>query len=541
VNRSESWAGMSATALLEMERICAAFEAEWKSGQIPQLSDFVGSRPEPLRSTLLKELLFLDLEYRLRAGQRPSGAVYCRQFPNDVALVQAVLTEALHRAVRPSSPPPPQVSAAPESDAPQLRMEVVAGPHRGQEFLFAGHESFIIGRARCAHFQLPRRDPYFSRIHLIVEVNPPCCRLYDMGSTNGTFVNGKRVETADLHDGDVIQGGQTVVTVSLLGNWSICRKPSAPSPGRMAAGEEPPEPAPTATYRPAMPKGAGIAQIPVAEAPVIQGYQIHRPLGRGGMGVVYLASRQSDGAPVAIKVIRPAVSGSHNQAQRFLREAGILQKLCHPNIVGFHEMGQAGDVLYFAMDYVSGTDARQLVARLGPLPVARAVRLFRQALVGLSYAHQSGFVHRDIKPSNLLIGTAEGAEVCRLADFGLARVYQVSALSGLTLLGDVGGTLPFMPPEQITHYRDARPPVDQYAAAATLYFLLTGHFLFDFGDLPDHQRLAKVLGDEPVPIRQRRPELPEPLARAIHRALAKEPRRRFPDVAAFHEALAPSA
>jgi serine/threonine-protein kinase len=106
------------------------------------------------------------------------------------------------------------------------------------------------------------------------------------------------------------------------------------------------------------------------------------------------------------------------------------------------------------------------------------------------------------------------------------------------MLGDTGGTLPYMPPEQITHYRDASPAADQYSAAATLYRLLTGRHLFDFHKAPNHQRLKMILFDKPVPIQKRRPQIPTGLAATIHRALEKEPAARFPDVATFSEFLA---
>ena len=131
-------------------------------------------------------------------------------------------------------------------------------------------------------------------------------------------------------------------------------------------------------------------------------------------------------------------------------------------------------------------------------------------------------------------------EVAKLADFGLARVYQSSRLSGLTMKGDISGTVPFMAPEQITDYRGAKPPVDIYAAGATLYNLLTACHLYDF-EGSKKNRLMMVLEDEPVPIQSRHKGIPTELAAAIHQSLQKDPASRFSEVSAMRVALIPFA
>lgn len=257
------------------------------------------------------------------------------------------------------------------------------------------------------------------------------------------------------------------------------------------------------------------------------------------MGVVYLALREADGALLAVKAVRPAVAGSGVQIERFLREARILEQLDHPHIVAFRATGESNGLLYFAMDIVRGTDASALrKTHGGPLSVARAVGLVCQMLEALAYAHARGFVHRDIKPANLLVEDRGGREVARLSDFGLARTYQASQMSGLTMRNDMGGTMAYMAPEQITHFREAKPPADQYSAAGTLYKLLTDRPVYD---LPrqSSQQILMILQEDPVPILDRRPDLPPDLAAVIHRALAREPEARFPDVTAFRAALEP--
>ncbi|MBN9523277.1 protein kinase [bacterium] len=381
----------------------------------------------------------------------------------------------------------------------RVTLTVLSGPNVGHAVVSEGHDAFIVGRSRWTS-RLPHKDGYLSRHHFLVEISPPQCRVVDLDSRNGTFVNGKRVTTADLIDGDVVKAGRTAFRVSVGG---------APV---------------TATGGP----GIGPTTIHVeADADVaVPGYRVVSELGRGGMGVVYEAVREADGRVVALKTIRPSGGADRAAAERFTREAAILRRLDHPNVVKFHDGGEAAGVLWFAMEYVPGPDAGRWVGANGPMPVPAAVEVTRAVLDGLGYAHRLGYVHRDIKPANVfLVPGPGGTFAVKVGDFGLARAYDASLVSGLTLTGDVGGTPAFMAPEQLLDFRNVGPQADLYSTAATLYYLLTGHFIFD---LPAHTVGAYVfvLDEPPVPIRSRRPDVPEALAEAIHRALDKNPARR---------------
>jgi hypothetical protein len=441
-----------------------------------------------------------------------------------------------------------QTNATGDSDTDKwsVTLDVTAGPHQGQSFTFAGHDTFIVGRASRAHFRLAEKDQFISRFHFMVEINPPLCRLIDMGSRNGTKVNGEVVKGADLKDGDEIEVGRTRLTVAVRqGPLPVAEPATAP-------------PAPLTVPPPTPPLIKAICRVCAAELPVaetgplcpacqtqvkrrpqpIPGYQLVREVGEGGMGVVSLALRSADNILVAIKTITPAVAGSPQQVERFLREASILRELDHPHIVAFRDLGEAAGRLFFAMDYVAGTDASRFLQQQGPLPLGLAVGLVCQLLDALDYAHARGFVHRDIKPANLLLAEQGGQQVVKLADFGLAKVYQASQLSGLTMQGSWAGTLPFIAPEQITSFRESKPAVDQYAAAATLYNLLTDCFIYDFPPAIA-KRVLMVLQENPVPLRQRRPELPAKVEAILQKALAREPAQRFADVRQFREALRP--
>jgi len=434
-----------------------------------------------------------------------------------------------------------------------VRLTVLEGPYQGQEFVFPEHDVFLAGRSRSAHFRLPDKDPYFSRLHFLVEVNPPNCRMTDLGSQNGTYVNGKKVEVADLKNGDLIQAGTTTLQLSVEAPGqmpatapyrSLSLPPQSSSESGIAKIRTTPKPSSTHTH--CLGCGATVSGGPLCptcregvdrQAQPIPGYHLVKELGRGGMGVVSLALRVRDDLPVALKSITPAAAGARDCVERFLREARILQHLDHPHIISFLEMGEADGRLFFATQYVPGIDAAQLLKEHGPLSVARAVALICQLLEALEYAHEQGFVHRDIKPHNLLVSADPNAldrDFAQLADFGLAKVYQSSPLSGLTALGP--GAAAFMAPEQITAFRESKSATDQYSAVATLYHLVTGSYIYDFPSRTIEQFMM-ILLEDPVPILQRRPDLPAGLAEIIHRALARDPKNRFRDVWTMRAAL----
>src|SRR6185312_16854287 len=156
----------------------------------------------------------------------------------------------------------------------------------------------------------------------------------------------------------------------------------------------------------------------------------------------------------------------------------------------------------------------------GRYPIYQACRMACQVLKGLEHAHGLGFVHRDIKPENVLIGRGPDGLVAKISDFGLAKSFRGLGLSGLTFSGEMRGTVPFMPPEQMLDFKTVLPSGDLYAAAATLYYLLTSQFIYDQvaegGDL-----IRTLLEEAPVPVRSRRPDIPDDLAAVLEKCLAR--------------------
>jgi serine/threonine protein kinase len=209
------------------------------------------------------------------------------------------------------------------------------------------------------------------------------------------------------------------------------------------------------------------------------------------------------------------------------------------------------NLFFFTLNYCSaGNLAYFVVANGGRLPIELALDLTLQILDGLHYAHHveveqlnaigqpvklTGLVHRDIKPHNILLTQKGDQLIAKIADFGLAKSFDLAGLSGLTMVGDVAGTPLFMPRQQILAFQSARPNVDVWATAATLYFMLTGEPPRDFRGNVDPWRV--ILDSHPVPIRDRNPKIPTQLAAVIDRAVQDTPTIGFSSAAELKQAL----
>uniref|UniRef100_UPI002029B317 serine/threonine-protein kinase n=1 Tax=Sphaerisporangium fuscum TaxID=2835868 RepID=UPI002029B317 len=263
-------------------------------------------------------------------------------------------------------------------------------------------------------------------------------------------------------------------------------------------------------------------------------YRIEAVVGRGGMATVYRARDSRLGRAVALKVLAPQLSQDQRFRDRFVRESRLVAGIDHPNIIPIYEAGESGDLLFIAMRYVEGPDLRGLVQSNGPLPVARAHRLFSQIASALDAAHQHGMVHRDVKPANIMIveGSERDPEHVYLTDFGLTKSTYSEA--GLTSHGHFMGTPRYVAPEQIRGLPvDGRS--DLYAFACVVYEVLTG--------LPPFQRETELallyahVAHDPPPLTPYRPDLPHAVNRVMARALAKSPDERYATCGEFVAAL----
>jgi serine/threonine protein kinase len=210
----------------------------------------------------------------------------------------------------------------------------------------------------------------------------------------------------------------------------------------------------------------------IAVGAEVGGFRIEKELGRGGMGVVYLAEQLNLGRKVALKFMTADLSADPDFAERFTREARLAASLDHQNVVPIFETGSIDGVLYLAMRYVPGTDLRAVLARDGPLSPADAARITEQVAAALDAAHARGLVHRDVKPANVLLAGNDASGHLYLADFGLTKEMDAQS-GGLTKTGQFVGTLDYVAPEQIQGERvDARS--DVYALGCVLFQMIGG-------------------------------------------------------------------
>jgi hypothetical protein len=413
-----------------------------------------------------------------------------------------------------------------------VHLQVSSSDGTSKSFALTEHDTFLLGRMADCHLCVPG-DSQVSRHHFILEACPPMASLRDLGSLNGTHVNGKKCggrekgetpeqgalrqyPSIDLKNGDRITVGQSTIEVRV-------------------------ETAPDAAVIPAaLPEGDLSGLSPEAMRQLIFGspekaiftlanYAVQRELGRGGCGAVYLATPKSGGDPVAVKLMLSRAQADARSIDHFKREMKVIAGLKHPNIVRFLDSGSDQGTFFFVMEYCDGGSLADVAkARGGTIPADVLMPWALQALEGLAAAHKENFVHRDIKPHNILLHLNRA----KLSDFGLAKNFQKAGLSGMSMTGNYAGTPVFMPPEQITNFKYVKPVSDVWSFAASLYQLLTGKFPYRFDSKRDP--IDIILNENPVPIRDRMPELTNKLATVIDKSLTRNPKERFQNAGLLH-------
>ncbi len=361
------------------------------------------------------------------------------------------------------------------------------GPDRGRSAVIPGDGAFYCGRDAAA--QLPIRDEMSSRRQFQIETQNGATYLRDLGSSNGTFLNGHQVRGAEpLTSNDRIQVGETIIT------YLDESKPSI-------IGQD------------------------------LAGYRILDRIGRGGMGTVYRALQTSLDRVVALKLLAPHLTRNANFVNLFIREARAAGALSHPNIVQVYDVGVHGDTYFFSMEYIPGGSVEDSINRGGAQPLEWTLRVIRDAAMGLEFAEQKGIIHRDIKPGNLMIG-ADG--VIKIGDLGIARS---TAGDGTSSQKDgVSGSPHYIAPEQARGL-DIDHRVDIYSLGVSFYQMLCGKTPYS-GTTP-REVIIKHIREEPPPLSERMPGLPPAVEELVGRMMSKERDLRPLSATALLEELKP--
>jgi serine/threonine protein kinase len=268
---------------------------------------------------------------------------------------------------------------------------------------------------------------------------------------------------------------------------------------------------------------------------VLGPFQVLAPIGKGGMGVVYLARDSRIGRLVALKVLPPRRARMEERMlARFRREMELSQRVAHAHLAWVYEVGKHRDVNYIAMEYVPGKTLSRLVVSEGPLRVPRAARLFAEVASALEHAHNQGLIHRDLKPSNIMVTPHNHAKVL---DLGLAMIHGEKAIE-IAVLGGEGyivGSMDYIAPEQTTDPTKVDRRADLYGLGCTLYYALTGHPPFPGGS--NREKILKHRNEYPTSLLMLQPHLPPEFVRIVERMMAKEPGRRYQTAAAVEADL----
>lgn len=273
-------------------------------------------------------------------------------------------------------------------------------------------------------------------------------------------------------------------------------------------------------------------------------YRIEKLLGQGGMGEVYLGVHTEIGRKVAIKVISPHLARDPRIQERFKREALILAKLNHPNIVQLYDYwARPEEGLFLIMEYVEGISLDRYIHRVlrGPLPPKQAINIFLQVLDAFQYAHDNGVIHRDIKPSNILLRTDN---VVKVLDFGIARIVTPDpTVAGeeatLTKTGTTLGTVSYMSPEQLRakSSADIDHRSDIYSLGVVLFEMITGRELYDRSQLSEFDILVRIASEPPPPLSEINPKIAPDFEPILQKALAKNREERYRSCQEFAAAL----
>ncbi len=384
----------------------------------------------------------------------------------------------------------------------RAKVRIVDGIDAGIEKDLPDEGSTTIGRRSSCDLVL--RVDSVSREHCRIERHDGAYWLYDNGSSNGTLLNGLRIEKAKLVHGDVItldrvtleyiEDSDSTHTREMIREFVVQKRPDV--------------------------DGTYTAENSLI-GKTLKHYKVLSVIGEGGMALVYKSRDERNGEIVALKVLKRGETVDQENLQRFLKEFKTGSKLNHPNIMQVYEIGEVDGTYFIAMEYINGSSLQEILDEKGRLSAEGTLKIGIQVAKALEFAFSQRIIHRDIKPENILI-SREG-EV-KITDLGLAKELKRYVSVNITKTGEGIGTLHYMSPEQVENTRDVDQRADIYSLGATLYECLCGQPPFDEVGV---WKFVEAINEKPPPdLNERVPNLHAEVWPSISRALAKRPEER---------------
>lgn len=527
MNLSESYEGDLAV-MRRLDAVCDAFEAAWRRGLKPRIEDYLASvsgENQPILLGLLQELqqeLSKSIWEDVPSFPTEEDSVLFSQFiPALLNIGDQLREDTAQGLVEVTAVSPADGNLHPRS-ANLVQFQVISDNGDVRTLSSKGYDSLLIGRTDECNLCF-EDDASVSRTHARIEINPSVCYLHDLNSSNGTFVNGTRIQEAILNRDDVITIGRTRIIVRV----------------NEGEGEEIPRPEVTSEVRRKKPVAVTEDQIdcvhPVA-FPCIKGYQVNSQAGSDAFGPNFHALRIANRERCTIQAVPLPVDSSVFEVRVFAENVTPLVKLTHSHLVQLLEVGSYEDGLYLCSESLSLRSWDEMVVGWSSSRRTRvAVSLMMQVLTGLEYAHSLGLVHGSIQPKNFVVVRIGPPFVAKLAGFGVAVA---SLNSGIRLPLSVDEVFPreFIAPELYSTQgivtANFSPAADIYSAGATLYWLISGKAPVSRLDHLSsmHQTPGSADKEIDIPLDSVCSGVSRELCEIIHQALSRDPRNRFQSV-----------
>ncbi len=404
---------------------------------------------------------------------------------------------------------------------------------------------YLIGRAPEAFFRI--ENPVVSNYHCYVHLQPPACRVRDLDSANGTFLNGRKVIEAQLVDGDMLSLGGIEIRVGIEHTSQThlpltCPHCQKDIPFEERRGLEVRASAPVVC---SACRGNFSKTIETFGPYFLLGVIGEVDHQEDGFVQVFKARHSKTGEVVALKLVPLTLVDNEKRLNALFREVSGWSRLVHPNIVRFHDSGFLNGIFFRAMELVDGVDLDKFLFEQlkRPMSPEEALAVSVPIADALAYTHQKNMVHRDIKLGNVLLSREGGRVIPKLTDFDLLKPFLDAGLNFVSARGEIKGSLAYMPPEQWIDSRHVHPSADVYSMGCLMYYLLTQKARYDFPSSipPEFDEIGYLrrcaLEEDPVPVRERNPDVSEGLDAVIACCLERDPEKRFENGGELHQAL----